>query len=292
MEIQHRIEAPTSPDQTEARTEPRTAIALKGLIQVKVSPQQSWNERVEVTSVSRNGAGFTTSKPCAVGKLVMLALDMPADLRAYDHFKNVYAVVGIVQYCNPSTANGNTAFHVGVGFIGKQLPASYTIDPLQSYRITGVNKDGLWNVKEFNSEYKTRRHTRYWLSVRTTLSTMRNGQGEVMRDEPMTLNVSAGGAMVLTQMEAQVGDKLKFACKEVDFYTIAIVRACRRKDGVPACLHLEFQDSVFPVEKLRPTSSIPKLSEVAPPAKLSELEAFEAEKAYARAVDQALNYAP
>jgi hypothetical protein len=39
----------------------------------------------------------------------------------------------------------------------------------------------------------------------------------------------------------------------VDFYTVAVVRAKKMKDGSPVGLHLEFIDSEFPVRKLLPS---------------------------------------
>ena len=237
----------------EERSEERTPVSLDGIIQVRLSKEEIWKERIEVISVSRNGAGFTTTRPCEVGKLVLLALGMPRELRAYDESLDLYAVTGIVQYCNLFTTADGTLYNVGVGFVGKQLPESYKANPLQNYRIAGVKDNGLWNIREFNTDFKNRRHLRHWLSLRTNISSMRGSGGEVSRDEPMTLNVSAGGALLVTSFPASVGDKVKFACKDVDFYTLAIVRAKKMKDGEPVGLHLEFIDSEFPVKKLLPS---------------------------------------
>jgi hypothetical protein len=231
----------------------RKPVSLDGIIQVRPSKEECWKERIEVTSVSRNGAGFTTTRPCEVGKLVLVALGMPRELRAYDEFNELYAVTGIVQYCNMFSGDDSALYNVGVGFVGKQVPESYKEDPRQNYRIAGVKDNGLWNIREFTTEFKNRRHLRYWLSLRTSISSIRGSDGEVSRDEPMTLNVSAGGAMIITSFPASVGDKVKFACKDVDFYTLAIVRARKMKDGSPVGLHLEFIDSEFPVKKLLPS---------------------------------------
>ena len=69
---------------SENRRVPRVSTELKTIVQVKESLEESWKEITAVTTVSRNGAGFTLSRKCEVGRLVSLVLPMPDELRAYN----------------------------------------------------------------------------------------------------------------------------------------------------------------------------------------------------------------
>src|SRR3982751_3227499 len=142
----------------------RAPAELNAVVQVKESQDEMWKEFTEVRSVSRNGAGFCLSRPCEVGRLVKMVMPLEPDLRAYDQDKELYPVMGIVQYCNAATVNGQTVYHVGTGFVGKNVPDSFKKNPTQSYRIGGMTKDGLWQIVEADSQFKSRKDTRYWIN--------------------------------------------------------------------------------------------------------------------------------
>ena len=235
---------------TDARTTPRTPIAIKGLILVKESPTESWKEQTTITSVSKNGAGFTLSRPCTVGRLVSLVSPMPVEFRSYDHAKELYPTMGVVQHCYAALEGEDTVYHVGIGFIGKQMPESYKQNPCENYRISGMDKNGMWMVTPATTEFQRRKEQRYWLNIPVTLSFTRKEDRATFRDETFTLNIAAGGASVATNIQAAVGDKIKFAYKDANFYAIAEVKGRRSKNGQPACLHLQFLETKFPVGKV------------------------------------------
>ncbi len=223
---------------------------LKTIIQVKESSDETWKEVTKVITVSRNGAGFTLTRPCVVGRLVTLVMPLDTELRAYDKKKDVYPVMAIIQYCNASTVDGEIVYHVGVGFVGKKIPDSFKADPTQSYRISGMKKDGLWSITEAESQFKNRRQPRYWISIPVTISLLQKAANSGAKEETFTKNICAGGVSAVCSLDANVGEKVKFACKELDFYSIAIVRNRKvQKNEVPT-IHLEFVDNEFPIEEV------------------------------------------
>lgn len=242
-------------DSAEHRVAERVPTELKTIVQVKSADGDAWKEVTKVTTVSRNGAGFSLPRPCSVGTLITLVMPLDPALRAYDLDRELYPVMGIVQHCNPAKVNGETVYHVGVGFIGKEVPQSFKDNPEQNYRIAGMTKDGLWKVTEADSQFKKRRHTRHWVGLGVTISQLQRAGNSGAKEETHTINVAAGGVSVVSSLDASVGEKVKFACKSVNFYAIAIVRNRKVRAGELPTLHLEFIDSEFPVEKVIPNQT-------------------------------------
>jgi len=234
--------------ETEHQTVTRGAHELKTIVQVKEDADDGWKEVTKILTVSKNGAGFSLSRPVIVGRLLTLVMPLDPELRAYDKKKEVYPVMAIVQYCNASTVEGETVYHVGVGFVGKKVPDSYKADPTQSYRIVGMKQDGLWSITEAQAQFKKRKQPRYWISVPVTVSLLQRAGSAGGKEETYTKNICLGGASVLCSLAAAIGDKVKIACKQLNFYSIAIVRNRKAVNREVPTLHLEFVDNEFPVE--------------------------------------------
>jgi hypothetical protein len=247
MSAPNNSESNTAPDN---RAAARTDAELKTIVQVKESNAESWKEVTRVTTVSRNGAGFSLPRPVTVGRLVTLVMPLDPSLRAYDEDKDLYPVLGLVQYCNKGMADGQEVYHVGVGFVGKNMPESYKADPTQSYRISGMRRDGLWEIAEADSQFKNRKTPRYWISLPVTISLLQKAGQPVTRQETFTRNISSGGASVACNLLAGVGDKIKIACREIDFYAVAIVRGRKTPPNEMPTLHLQFIDAELPVAKV------------------------------------------
>jgi len=221
---------------------------LQTIVQVKESHDESWKEVTKVLTVSKNGAGFSLNRPVVVGRLITLVMPLDTELRAYDKKKELYPVMAIVQYCNATTIEGETRYHIGVGFVGKKIPDSFKLDPTQSYRICGMKQDGLWSISEAEDQFKNRRQPRYWISVPVTVSLLQKAGNPGAKEETATKNISSNGISAVCSLETSVGEKVKIACKELNFYSIAVVRnRMTPKDGMMT-LHLELVDSEFPVE--------------------------------------------
>lgn len=235
---------------SESRSAQRVGSALKTLVKVRETENEIWKEVTEVTTVSKNGAGFDLTRPCAVGILITLVLPMPRDLRAYDEEEKLYPVMGLVQYCNEGNENGETVYHVGVGFIGKVVPGSFRINPMQSYRITGMSPDGLWTVTEVDTPFTIRRDPRYWVTFDVSVTILQKEKRTSKKENAFTQNIGSGGAAVVCELDANVGDTVKFGCKAFDFFTMATVRERKERKNLPPTLHLEFVDNRFPVDKI------------------------------------------
>jgi hypothetical protein len=234
----------------ENRRVDRADSELRTIVQVKESDTETWKEVTKVTTVSRNGAGFSLPRPVVVGRLITLVMPLAPDLRAYDEDKELYPVLGLVQYCNKGMVDGKAVYHIGVGFIGKNIPDSFKANPAQSYRISGMKKDGLWEVTEAESQFKNRKQPRYWISLPVTISLLQRAEQPIAREETYTQNIAAGGVSVPCSLAAGVGDKVKFACKEIDFYAVAIVRNRKVPSNESPTLHLQFVDAELPVDKV------------------------------------------
>ncbi len=240
---------PNKRPKNDKRSAERSSTELRTIVQVKNSEDEVWKEIPNVTTVSRNGAGFTLTRPCSVGRLISLVLPMPTELRVYDHKEKVYPIMGLVQYCNAVTIDGADTYHVGVGFVGKEIPDSYKADPQQGYRITGVTEDGLWKFAEAGTAFKPRQNPRLWAAVDVTISLIKKDRQPSDKETVVTNNISASGLSAFCQLSAGIGDRVKLACKDYDFYAIAIVRNCKPADNGNS-IHLEFVEHSFPMEKL------------------------------------------
>jgi hypothetical protein len=209
-----------------------------------------WSEEALVTSVSRNGVGFSIGRSCKIGHLVELRMEMPEAFRAYQHSEPLYDVFGLVQHCNRVNDSSEKNYHVGVALIGKHAPDSYHDNPLNNYRICGMAENGFWNVTESSSQFTERRSPRFFIPLKVAITTINRDRRQIQKHSVMTHDISAGGSSVLCALDVRVGDKVKFACKSYDFYAIAVVRNRRIIEGVPSTIHLEFVEHRFPVERL------------------------------------------
>ena len=238
------------------RREDRINTSVYATIRGRHAVDDEWQEFAEIVSLSRLGAGFRCSRKVSVGQLLVLEFPMPAELRLYDTDLEQYSVFGIVQYCTPASGADQKLFDVGVAFSGKIPPDSYIDNPSQHYRIDGTNELGFWRLVESARPFRQRKYPRFRLKLAAMISLIQHSRVAVVKENVMTLEISAGGVSFPSKLEVSVGDKVKFACKEYDFYAFAIVRN-RNDDFTPdPSLHLEFIDVRFPVEKLRASGVI------------------------------------
>jgi hypothetical protein len=237
----------------EARSNGRASHQLSAVVKARESKDNFWKQTTDLISLSRSGAGFYVEKKCEVGRLISLLIPMPKHLRCYDIEKELYRVWGLVQHCNPVSGSDGAAaaFHVGVAFVGKRPPSSYNENPLQSYRITGINEDGTWRIVESKTDFVVRRHPRHWLSLNVLLSAWDDDGKLTMDETAMTDNISKSGAAVVSNMQIDVGDSVHFDSIEHDFSTLAIVRNRQTSEHELPKLHLEFIGESFPTEALK-----------------------------------------
>ena len=240
----------TTLSDNEKRRTDRISLSLSAVVKAKQSREEFWTETINLISISRSGAGFYLQKECQIGQLLSLLMPMPRHLRCYDRDKELYRVWGLIQHCSPVSGNDKSSFHVGVAFVGKQVPPSYTENPLQSYRISGMNEDGTWRIVEAQTSFVVRRHPRFWIPLEVSLSAL-DEQENIISDESAEVeNISLSGAAVFSELNIDVGESVKFNCQEYDFSALAIVRNRQMRGFDLPRLHFEFIDAEFPIEKV------------------------------------------
>lgn len=238
-----------SPETIRAKAEV-APLPMNAVIKGKNAPDDTWKEVADVASVSATGAGFYMQREVAVGTIVAVMAPFEAHLRCYDHDKELYRVLGLVQHCQPLTGEDAVGYHVGVAFIGRHAPESYRENPLQNYKICGMTEDGLWKVKETGASFKTRKYMRYWTSVDLYLALVDARRDSLKGEKTSTENISKKGAAVFATLDVNVGDRVKFICERYDFSGLAVV--CNQQTGNDGRqrLHLQFVENSFPIEKL------------------------------------------
>ena len=233
--------------------ERRTAVGetplpkLEAIVKGKDHDFQPWSEKAQVTSLSSSGAGLFMSVPCTVGCLISLLMPVPTHLRKYDLDKRLYRVWGLVQYCYEAGGTETAGFHVGVALIGKDAPASYTRHPMQSYRVCGMDSDGLWTVEELKGSFRQRSSVRYWNSIEVSLYQLDDEMNSTISEQTVTENISESGASVFSGLLVESGDRIKFKSISPRFTSLAVVRRRRVGDDKQARIHLEFVENSFPI---------------------------------------------
>jgi hypothetical protein len=224
-----------------------SSLAISAVVKGKDEKFKPWSETASVTSLSSSGAGFFITAPCVVGQLVSLIMPMPAQYRKYDHDKRLYRVWGLVQYCYEAGGDESAGFHVGVALIGKDAPESYTRRSQQCYRVSGMDRNGLWKIEELEQTFKQRSSVRYWNSIDVSLFQIDDEQRSIASEKTVTENISETGALVFSELRVAVGDRIKLQSSSPPFSGLCVVR--HRRIGVDdrTRLHLEFVETAFPI---------------------------------------------
>lgn len=226
---------------------PKPRVAMTAVVKGKESRVSSWKETAEITSISNSGAGFFIPRECVVGTLVSLMMPTPSHLRCYDREKKLYRIWGLVQYCYEAGGDDDPGFHAGVALVGKDAPYSYQRNPLQSYRVSGMGKNGLWRIEELENTFQRRRSTRYWNSIEASLFQLDKDQNSIADEKTVTENISESGASVFSGLRVDVGDRIKFLCQSPPFSSLSVVRNRRIGMDDRTRIHLEFVEDFFPI---------------------------------------------
>jgi hypothetical protein len=239
----------------EKRRIQRISLSLTARVDVRVDRTLSWNETVRVKDVSMFGAGFTLQRPIKRGRLLLMTMPLPRDLRCFDRAEPLYKIWANVRRCIKSTTGEE--YSVGVAFIGKSPPATALENPSQLYDIAHADQapGEFWRLipadlmsKASHRSKDDRKHTRY--AIPETLVIQRlDASGKAMDPEfSVTENISLGGACVLTTLSAEAGTFVRVTSDRLGVAILCIVRRMRvGEDGVTR-LHLEFVDRHFPLE--------------------------------------------
>ena len=250
------IMIPTPTVENENRRIQRLSLSLPIRVESQVNESVSWNEVTRLNDVSAFGAGFNLRHPVKRGRLLLMTIPMPRKLRSFDFTESQYKVWGLVRSCiNVANSPIPENHSVGVAFIGKNPPKSYYTDPAKLFEISHREEGTLWRVIEAVSQpderhlpKELRRHSRFPIPTGITIETI-DADGNVLTSETtVTENISLSGASIFTSLSVEVGDFLRVRSEQYDATIISVVRGKRiGQDNIPR-VHIEFIDSLFPLE--------------------------------------------
>jgi hypothetical protein len=244
----------------EVRAYERRPTEYKVILQFREGPDDVWKEQTVLNTFSRNGAAVTLSRKIPIGRLVSMATEIPAEDRLYDHGKAVYPMLGIVQHCFQMPNEDGEAYNVGLAFIGKVFPESFKRDPKQCYRLTGMDKDGLWLVTEAADQFQARKHSRFWRQFKISIAIRDEETRTSRKAEVTTRDISAGGLSFFGDVDAKAGDRVKVVIPETEFFTLATIRNISRSskgEKGQNIYHLEFDKPELPVDILMRSDKSP-----------------------------------
>ena len=247
------------------RLRERVKLSLPVRVECRETADFRWTEVSHLIDVTPFGAGFTLTRLTEVGRLLLLTLPMPRQLRSFDHAEDQYKVWAVVRHVRlhrgaGARAVGPTRYEVGVAFVGKRAPASYEQDPSLRYEIQSLAPEGNsyalveWRApaQEATAGGRGQRtmETRLSMAVEVVVEAFDEAGGVQAREQTVTENISRHGASVWTTLELERGRFVRLTNVAQRVSVTAVVRARRvGADGVMR-LHLEFTDREWPREGL------------------------------------------
>lgn len=249
---------PRSPVEKENRRIQRISLPLPARVEVMVDAKVSWNEITRLSDVSAFGAGFTLKRPLKRGRLVLMTIPMPRQLRSFDYSEPQYKIWALVRRC---IAVGRSAaspeYSIGVAFTGKVPPPGYINHPSILYDISHREDEnnGFWHLEpadimsdESNKPKDQRKQTRLHIPEPLLLEKVDEAGNVLTSEMTVTENISLGGAAVFTTMDCETGSFLRVTSERFSVTILSVVRGARvGADGVRRA-HLEFIDQFFPLE--------------------------------------------
>lgn len=253
-----RAKAPLPTVEKENRRIQRISLPLPVRVEVMVDPKVSWNEITRLSDVSAFGAGFNIKRPIKRGRLVLLTIPMPRQLRSFDFSDPQYKIWALVRRCLSVGRNAQQPeYSIGVAFAGKSPPPNYLEHPSMLYDISHRDEEttGFWHLvpadlmaDENGLPSDQRKQTRLHIPEPLLLERV-DETGNVLESEmTVTENISLGGAAVFTALNTETGAFLRVTSERFGVTILSVVRGSRTgADGIRR-VHLEFIDRFFPLE--------------------------------------------
>lgn len=244
-----------TPNEQEQRIKMRVSLEIPLRVEGRVDAATSWTEITRAKDVSAFGVGFNLSRPVKRGRILLLSLPMPRQLRSYDYMEPQYRVYSVVRRCVQIEDEKELGrYALGVAFVGKNPPISWLKDPTKLYDVQappgGKGQFTLVEIADTGEDLQAerRRHTRFPVPVTVLLEGLDAGGNVYSAEMTVTENISLGGAAVFASIDAEVGSFIRFTAEQYRVTLISVVRGKRLgPDGIPR-LHLEFVDRLFPLE--------------------------------------------
>ncbi|MFM9903409.1 MAG: hypothetical protein ACKVQJ_02430 [Pyrinomonadaceae bacterium] len=236
----------------------RIALPLPVRVEVKFDLNLNWTEITRLNDVSAFGAGFVLKRPVKRGRLVLLTVPMPRQLRSFDYGEPQYKVWGLVRRCIPvGRSHDDTEYSVGIAFTGRKPPDGYLDHPSRLYDLTHRDEEsgGFWHLTDADLRADDshlpkdlRKQTRYFIPEALKVEQVDEAGNIVFSELTVTENLSLGGAAVFTTLKASAGTFLRVSSERFNVTILSVVRGERvGSDGITR-LHLEFIDRFFPLE--------------------------------------------
>jgi hypothetical protein len=249
---------PAPPIDKENRRIQRISLPLPVRVEVRVDKDVSWNEITRLSDVSAFGAGFNLKRPIKRGRLIVMTIPMPRQLRSYDYSEPQYKIWGLVRRClSIGRSSASPEYSIGVAFIGKAPPPDHLEHPSMLYDVSHREDDGSGFYRLVDADLMAdesslpadqRKQTRYHIPESLKLEKV-DEKGEVIATETtVTENLSLGGAAVFTTLQVEKGEFLRVTSDRFNVTILSVVRGVRTgPDNIPR-IHIEFIDRFFPLE--------------------------------------------
>lgn len=235
----------------------RISLPLPVRVEARIDSKVTWNEITRLIDVSAFGAGFNLKRPIKRGRMVLLTIPMPRQLRSFDYSEPQYKVWGVVRRCiSIGKRSGEPEYSIGVAFTGKGPPNGYLEHPSMIYDIVHRTEgEGFWNLMpadlqadERNQPKEFRKQTRLFIPEALRVEKIDEEGNVVEAETTVTENISLGGASVFTTLRADAGAFVRVTSDRFNVTILSVVRGSRvGTDGITR-LHLEFIDRFFPLE--------------------------------------------
>jgi len=235
------------------RIRQRLELRLPVRVHCQEAADVAWTEITRLLDVTPFGAGFVLKRPIEKGRLVHMTIPMPRQLRVFDHVEDQYRVWALVRHVKSATPSEGDPplFEVGVAFIGKHPPKSYSQNPSKRYDIGRTTPDSLSEVDDWEpieaTQSDKRLETRHNIPVDMLIETV-NEKGEIeLSEHTVTENISPKGAALYTTLALPVGRFIRLSSEQFKITVHAAVRGhSMGPSGVPR-VHVEFIDREWPL---------------------------------------------
>jgi hypothetical protein len=217
------------------------------------SPGYQWTEQSRLVDVSHFGAGFILTRPVDPGRLILLTIPLPQQLRCFDHAEPQYSVWSLVRHASPipkAQHQQSALFRVGVAFLGKRPPRSHEADPTTRYEPLPIDgrQTTMWKVSERRPE-KQRRETRLVIPMEVLIEVLDENGRPSVQEHTVTETMSSLGTCVPTNLNIGVGRILRVTSARDHVSIFAAIRSRKlAPDGVPR-LGLEFLGERWPLQR-------------------------------------------
>ena len=230
--------------QKSRRLRERVALALPVRVHCRETADYEWYEMSHLVDVTPFGARLRLKRPTERGRLLLLTMRMPRQLRSFDHAEEQYRVWSVVtnlKVLDPKTERG-ALIEFGVAFVGKHPPRSFLSDPTRRYRIDTISS-GMWTLREDPAEIDDgsdkRSESRLNIPIEISLEVFAENGTVAEMESTVTENVSPAGASVFTSLQLAPGRFVRMNSEQFGSVLAAVRERRTGEDGITR-LHLQF----------------------------------------------------